>query len=439
MSRIRQLIETQLNGMQRLAVLVLLAILLRLILMPFFLHMDLLSEFKRVNYAVENLSFYPGFNRIITFWIECAFYSITQLFVVNEELLLFLPDPLHSTSTTTQHFIFAGDPHIFRHLFVFKIPYLVFDLLSAWLIWQYFKGSTWRNVALLLWLFNPVTIYASYVFGRFEIISIFFLITTALSLKQHRVLLAALCFGLALNCREVNIIFVPAFLLALYHFLAHSQISKKRILLAFAIVVSLWQLPQIIESLTGAEPLFSGPTKAVDIDRGITALTAGKFAGVYPFFLLFGIAAFVLLSRVSNETYSAHEAFVAAGASTVAAFFVTGFHSAHYFAWIMPFLVLLLYQREGLLLPIIALIACWFSFWMMNPEGAYFTPLLATPIHESLFGWGNFAQVYQGYFKGHALLDVANIRTLIFTFSVACLIVIAFRALSLSAPVSEKK
>lgn len=404
--------------------------------MPFFMHMDLLSEFRRVNYGFDNLIFYPGINRLVTFWIESAFYSVTHFFVVNRELLLYLPDPLHSTSSTTQHFIFAGDPYIFRHLFIFKLPYLIFDLLAAVLVYKYFSGSPWRYIALCFWLFNPVTLYASYIFGRFEAIALFFIIATAYSLKTHRLILAAVFFGLALNSREIVILFMPAFVFAVYFSQREGIATIPKALASILLVLFFWRLPQIIEWLFNVKPVFAGPAKLIDLERGISAFIANETAGIFPFFFLYCVGALMV---VGSKHVPPHQAFVAAGAASISAFFITGFHSAHYFSWIIPFLVLLIGQVRETTIPTLGLIVCWLCFWCITPTGAYFSGLIATPIHESFFGAGSISQVYQAYFSGHPLLDAGTMRKVIFTAAVACMLVIYIRSLAQLKMNSERE
>lgn len=402
------------------------AVLVRLLAMPFFMHMDLLSEYRRVNYAVENGVWFSGINRLATFWIECGFYWLSQWAVIGRDLLLYLPNPEHSTSSPTRHFIFVGDPYVFRHIFLFKLPYLLFDLLAARLVWRYFAGSSWQFAATAFWLFNPVTFYASYLFGRFEVISLFFLIATALMFQQKRLIAAAIAFGIALNCREINVLLLPAFLIATWFHVRNENISAKRSLATIVILIFLWRFPHILQALFDAQSPFTSPSSIVDIDRGVSAVLNNQFAGVYPFILLFAGG---LLWLASKPEFESPQVFVSAGLISMSAFFITGLQSAHYFAWIIPFMLLLVFHNRQALLPMLGAIVGWLCYWLLNPEGAYFTPLLATPIHESFFGLGNLSQVYQSHWANHPLLDVKIMRQILFTGTVACLLVLTGMAM----------
>ena len=416
----------KLNKVQKLSLLLTSAIVLRLILMPFFMHMDLLSEYRRVNYAFENGEWFPGSNRMVTFWIELVFYSISQWFVVAQDVLLYLPNPEHSTSSTSHHFIFVGDSHVFRHIFLFKLPYLVFDLLAARFVWQYFSDSPKQMLATAFWLFNPVTIYATYFFGRFEVISLFFLIATALMFKKQKLFWAAIAFGLALNSREVNVLFLPAFFLAIWFSIQSAKISFYKGLLVCVPVLALWALPYVLQVVFGATTPFASPASVIDVKRGVSAVLDKEFLGIYPFFLL---SAASLLWLMGRRAMAPEQGFINAALAVMIAFFILGFQSAHYFSWIIPFLVLAIYPSRVMFFQASLLILCWFCYWLLTPTGAYFSPLLATPIHESFFGWNTPSHAYQSIFAGHPLLDLRIVRKIVFTAAAACLLVMLVDAM----------
>ncbi|MBT8114303.1 MAG: hypothetical protein KJP04_02925, partial [Arenicella sp.] len=406
---------------QKLILMLLIAVLIRLAAMPFFMHMDLLSEYRRINYAFDNWSFYPGFNRLTIFYIESLFYMFTKWFVVDPQLLLNLPDPAHSVASVTTHFIFTGDPHVFRHLFIFKLPYLVFDLLAALLIWRYFDGHRLQTVALALWLFNPVTLYASYFFGRFEVISLFFLIWTALCLKQNKLLLAAVVFGLALNCREINLVLVPVFALLLFNCWKQRTASLSVLATSAAVVVFFLCLPYLIEILFNVEPLFTRETGVLSVSKGVSAFFDSQIGSIYPYFVI-SIVCFFALTITNFDDPS--ELYLVGGLSMLLPLFMIGFTSAHYFSWAVPFLILAACHRQNLLLPILVLLLAWVFFWLFNPVGAHFTPLLATPIHEAFFGYNNFQGYYHSIFPDQQIFTPALLRDLFFSICVASMITV---------------
>ena len=195
-----------------------LGLLLRLGLMPFFSHVDLFSEYRRVFFALQTESYFPGAHRFVVFYIEMFFAWLIPPFIHDAESIFYLPAPTNSTASLSDYFFFVADPHVFRHLFLLKVPYLLFDLATALVVWRYLDRFEHKKIGLLIWLFNPITLYAIYIFGRFESIGIFFLAMTAQSVQRERFITASIYFGVALHCREINILLAPFFLLSIVYF-----------------------------------------------------------------------------------------------------------------------------------------------------------------------------------------------------------------------------
>ena len=235
----------QLNNRQFFIAALGVAVLLRLLLMPFFAHVDLFSEYRRVFYVLQNGLYLENSYRFVTFSIEFVFAAFSQLFINVTEGLFHLDDPTKSTASLTDYHFFLTDSNVFRHLFFFKLPYLIFDLATAVVIWRFIERPEYKKLALLLWLFNPVTLFATYIFGRFEVFGLFFLALTALRLKQDRLLLASITFGLALLCREINLLFVPFLLLSQIDFKDHWLRNALILSISCIIVFTVYSLSLI--------------------------------------------------------------------------------------------------------------------------------------------------------------------------------------------------
>lgn len=70
------------------------------------------------------------------------------------------------------------------HLFLFKLPYLFFDVASAFLLAGLFKDVTKKKLAFSLWMFNPVTLYATFMLGQLDILPVFFTILSCYMIKK---------------------------------------------------------------------------------------------------------------------------------------------------------------------------------------------------------------------------------------------------------------
>ncbi|MFC1627322.1 hypothetical protein ACFL18_02050 [Patescibacteria group bacterium] len=188
-----------------------LGILIRLLVMPFFAHQDLLSIYTKAAYAIFHQQYYLiSFSigwltaHIIPLKIYSWFWpSISQVFKAESVSLI-----------VNQQAIFTN-PQIFRLIFLLKLPFLIIEIASLYWLLKFFKPIKSKLIALTAWAFNPYLIYTLYLHGRMEILAIFFLIGFFWFIKQQRISLASLFLGLAIALRLYPLLFVP-FLLLLF-------------------------------------------------------------------------------------------------------------------------------------------------------------------------------------------------------------------------------
>jgi hypothetical protein len=88
-----------------------------------------------------------------------------------------------------------GKIDFMAHLFLLKLPYLIFDILAAVFFSKLFNTTKQKILAFSLWMFNPVAIYSSYILGQFDIIPTFFVILSLFLAKKKKLELASLSLG----------------------------------------------------------------------------------------------------------------------------------------------------------------------------------------------------------------------------------------------------
>lgn len=381
-----------LNNRQFLVLALGLAVILRLLLMPFFAHVDLFSEYRRVIYVLENGLYLDNAHRPLVFYIEMFFVWLSKLFINFSDQLFQLTDPKQSVSGLLDYGFFLNDPNIFRHLFFFKLPYLLFDIATALVIWRFIDKPEHKKIALLIWLFNPITLFATYIFGRFEVISLFFLAATALQLKQDHLIKATLLFGLALLCREINLLFTPFFLIALIDFKDPAFKNALLILVSSVIIATIYLMPAwLMTKLGGDVMLFIGPETSKDTEAFSKLLSLGYY-WFYP--VIIGLACLVIyaweiVSRPHAERYVL--------CCAVALFIYFGFnvHSVHYAAWLVIFPVLSLQYGKHVVLPFVVLSGAWVVLWLLKTDTGVFTLFLAAPLSSDFIGMGHFPSFFQ--------------------------------------------
>jgi len=99
-------------------------------------------------------------------------------------------------------------PSIFRDLLAMKLPMLLADLLIAWLIFKMAIKER-RETALSLWLLNPVTIYAIYATGQFDVIPTLFLTLGVFCWMKNKKWLTYLLLGLAGGLKLFPLLLLP--------------------------------------------------------------------------------------------------------------------------------------------------------------------------------------------------------------------------------------
>lgn len=368
------------------------AIILRLLLMPFFSHVDLFSEYRRIFYAIDN-DIFSNTHRVVTFYIEMIFAGFSKLFIPASDTIFYLPDPTKSTSSIQDYLFFLQDTYIYRYLFFFKLPYFIFDLAVAAVIWKFVENVQHRRVALLLWLFNPLTLFATYVFGRFEVISIFFLAMTAFQLKSHRVILASIFFAISLHCREINMLFAPFLLIAIIDFKDPPLRNVVVLTTSTAVILAIYLLPQWLIPQLGNASLFVDPSQDFQGDA-INKLFSLGYYWFYP--IIFGLSATAIYAwEIGGKNHD--ERFVLTAAIALFVYFAFNVHSVHYASWLVIFPVLSLQYGKKVVLPFLVLFTVWVILWLLKTDSGVFTPFLAAPLSPDFIGIGHFPS----YFNQH--------------------------------------
>jgi hypothetical protein len=380
------------NNKQFLIVALGLGILLRLALMPFFAHVDLFSEARRVFYVLENDFLFDNSHRFVVFYIEVIFAWFSTLFIDVTEGLFYLSDPSQSVSDLVDYGFFLNDPNIYRHLFFFKLPYLVFDVATALLIWKFVDKPEHRKIALLLWLFNPLTLFSTYIFGRFEVISLFFLMACALQLKYDHVFRASALFAIALLCREINLLYIPFLLIALIDFKDHWFRNIIMLSCSAAIISAVYLLPNWLINLSGGNTqLFVDPTAAHATDTLRPLLSLGYY-WFYP--IVISLAVLAIYQWETGDRPKA-ERFVLSASVVLFIYFGFNVHSVHYAAWLVLFPILSIQYGKRVVLPFIALFGAWLILWLLKTDSGVFTLFLAAPLTTDFIGTGHFPSIFQ--------------------------------------------
>ena len=189
---------------------IVLAILIRVLIMPWFYHPDIKTQhfhfqflrqgvFNIYEYIQNNkstLAYKDTFNYLPLTYL--TFGSIQSLFspILTDKFDFWIND-WGSTQNT--------NPSMPHFLLILKIPYLIADILIAYILFKLYKNKKIVNI----WLFNPISIYLIYIVGNFDIIPSFLTLLAFYLNKKNRYVTSYLIIGVAIALKMYPLMFVP--------------------------------------------------------------------------------------------------------------------------------------------------------------------------------------------------------------------------------------
>ena len=197
-----------------------LGIIIRLLLMPITGHSDIWAlNFGRyffVQRGVFNIYDYlynlpPTHQLVQNYGTNFFTYPPLAYFVLGIFGFLFKPFYQHTfTLWLMNNFSEVyQNSEVFKTLFLLKLPYLFFDLGTAFLLMKLFDTQKQKKLALILWLFNPLSLYSSFMVGQFDIIPVFFVILSLYFMKLRKPSLAAISLGVGGSLKMFPLLFLP--------------------------------------------------------------------------------------------------------------------------------------------------------------------------------------------------------------------------------------
>lgn len=189
---------------------VLLAILIRLLSMPFFYHPDIKSQhfhfhffstgvfniYEFISKNKDTLGYKDTFNYLpLTYYTFGLSQAISKP-ILGNDFYLWLNDWGENRN---------NHANIIYYMFILKIPYLILDIGLGFLLLKIFKNSK----IFYFWLFNPISIYLIYILGNFDILPTFLTVLAFYFLKKEKLLFSYLSIGVAIALKLYPAIFVP--------------------------------------------------------------------------------------------------------------------------------------------------------------------------------------------------------------------------------------
>lgn len=238
-----------------------------------------------------------------------------------------------------------SNPQLFKHLFFFKLPYLFLDIGLAFLLAGLFTNSKKKKLVFILWLFNPVALYVSFMIGQLDLLPTFFTVLSLYLFRKKKVYLSALALGIAASYKMY-----PLFLLFPLAFLARDKLTEKiKVIITGMLPFVLFILPYFGSSAFRAQVFSPKSQKMLFMGWPVSGAEV-----VYPFVLILTVIYFV--SYYSKEKSDLKNYFLAV---LLLIFSVTHYHP-QWFLWVTPFLILEMVENDFKnFLAILGLFSCW--------------------------------------------------------------------------------
>lgn len=306
----------------------LIGIFIRFLVMPFAFHGDLLSTYHR-SYLLAVEGYLQYLNPQET--IQAAALWIFSHFTPVKEFLVWTGSV---TASTPFWLGTLENAYIFRTVFLLKLPYLFFDILTGMLILYIFRAEPHNGLrAFTFWILNPIVIFAVYIFGRYEVIPIFFILLCIYFLKENRIYLASLSLGIAIVSRYYALLFLP--LLLLLYCRTWMEMAKAVVITAIPIIlynaITILTSGRLV-SVDFAESHFVDYLLAMNFDIGWVGQKIYIFVAVYTCILLF-----VYYKKKSENRIVD---FTAYSLIILLLIYATSLFHPQYFVWFIPFLAI---------------------------------------------------------------------------------------------------
>jgi|GEM_PF-1399813 len=322
---------------------VLTGILIRLGLMPFAFHYDMMSMARRVTILLFDGVF------LMSNWAELTYAA---LILPLKGLLGHLPAILFLELSTNISIVpgqlaynaFIQSHEAFFTLFLLKLPYLIVDILLLVIVATKIKCT---KANLIFWAINPFILYSVYMWGRYEILPVIFALSSLIIAREAGTnsykLIPALLMGLAIGYRVSFLIFLPLLLIYL------SRNVRDLILLLFLSLSPFVVFSTIVKTLGGG-----GIIQDYFINIALTAKIGEGFFSTSLFVVAFFSILYLAL-RDKTDIKLTYNRFVAYSAFLILSYYAFCIFHPQYMAWVTPVAIILIGIHKRFFWPFIVL------------------------------------------------------------------------------------
>ncbi len=296
------------------------------------------------------------------YFLNGLFAKLTNWMISPEVLNNFT---LNFTST-------LGNSQLNLYLLLLKLPYFAFDIASVFVLMALFKDEKKKMLAFIVWIFNPVSIYATYMMGQFDIIPTFFVILAMyLAMKREKIYLASLMLGIGMSFKIYPLLFLIPLALT-----KDKWIDRIKVFVLGILPYILSVLPFIFSKGFRASALVAGQTtKSL---YAILPISGGESIMIYLAAIIF---VYIVFLFSENKLENLWQKFFIISSL----FFIFTHYHPQWFTWITSFIIIDLVKNGAKRWPIILLaLVSWLGLVTFFDPGL--TTWLFAPLVPNLWG-----------------------------------------------------
>jgi hypothetical protein len=362
-------------------------LLARLLVMPFAAHSDLMQTYWQAHLVAYHHEPALGLQTLLRLFHAAYLWLLTPLLPPTDSLWIhqaddFLSSPFFSTQVASvQGWLdFVSHPQVYRTLFLLKLPYLFFDLACAFLLYRLGSNNAKSRLMFKFWWFNPILIFAVYIFGRHEVMTLFFIVLSIYLIDRGRWQGGLLALGVAVAIRYYAIFLLPFYVFSL------TPGWKKRVQ-GLIIGLAPWLLMNLVNWTVAGSPEAKG---LINLSHNDYLLSMRFQVAPWDNLYIFPLAYFLLLlHRLYNREYGLRS-LVQYSLIAPLLLYATAYtgQSPHYWTWYLPFLAIAVAEERRLLPLHVVQISCLvvYSFIGDRTTAGYLFASIAPDFFWSLPG-----------------------------------------------------
>jgi len=328
-------------------------------------------------------------------------------------LFMFLLGPFYNFSANNA-FLLDMDKmfqtiEIFRLGFLLKFPYLLFDFLLAFLLLKIFKDKGPR--AFKFWMLNPLTLYATFGMGQFDIIPTLLVVASIFFALKNKKWLTVMMLGIGGAYKVFPLLFLPIFVLLL------DKNFWRRLSL---LIVGFLPYLLVIAPYLFFSPMYRQAAFLASQTEKMLFMKLPLSGAEY--LSVFVVGYFLLLIFAARVKFQ-KDNFWRFGLFLMLLFFSVTHYHPQWFLWLTPFLIWVWLTYEAKYRSLLILL---FAGW-----------LILTCFFESSLHVGLFSSVWPDLLKSGGLTKLVSyftdpflIKSLIRSFFAAIALFLSFRLLS---------